>query len=427
MTMHSALPGAIPEDLESLLAAVYAVEMPTDLAALVDRRVKRAVRDWRPRTSEGWRLTRPRWWRLALVPVLAAVMTAALLMATSASGGPAAFYSFGGGYAWQHAEQLGLTKTVDGYRITLERAYADANQMMLAFTVVDAQNRGWSQVDVGSMSVADSSGGNWTMTGGASDPVNVTSAATIRWFEHASGPAEPGRRAFTVTVSSVSVRNQEDGPPPSDLTWDPWHPVAVNATFSFELTVGGGPPATGGGGPPATGGGGPPATGGGGPPATAMVGGCSPATVGVAPQPTVGGGPQATVGGGPQATVGGGSPPMPHVWSESHGVTLTLESIVTSPSQVRLELRLAGAPSGGLNWTPIVDCVSHNGQNLDVATGTSRIGSSLTTVYTSVGVEDPTGDWTVWVSQLMGDGTEAANQGQDVRYDGNWTLHFSMP
>lgn len=413
MTMHSAVSGAVPEDLETLLTAAYAVEMPADLGALVDRRVKRAVRDWRPRTAESWRLPRPRWGRVALVPVLAAVLTAALLMTASASGGPSAFYNFVGGYAWQHAEIVGLTKTVDGYQITLERAYADANQLMLAFTVVDAENRGWSEVDVGRMSVADSSGAEWTMTGGASDPVNVTSAATISWFVSPAGPAALGRRPFSVTVSSVSVRNQEDGPPPSDLTWSPWNLVAVNATFSFDLTVGGGSPATAAG---AT-----PATAGGGPQATALVGGCSPATVGVASSATVSAGPQAT------ATVGGGSPAMPHVSSESRGVTLTLESVVAAPSTVRLELRLAGAPSGGLNWTPIVECVSHNGHNLDVSMQMSGIGSSLTTVYTAVGVEDPSGDWTVWVNQLMGDGIDASNQGQDVRLPGNWTLHFSMP
>ena len=414
MTMHRALPGGIPEDLESLLAAAYAVELPTDLGALVDRRIRRAVGHWRPQPSARWRLARPRGRRMAAIPILVAVLTAAVLLTTSASGGPAAVYNSYGGYAWQHAEILGLTKTVDGYRITLERAYADANQMMLAVTVVDTQNRGWSQVDLGGLTVADSAGGEWAMATGITDPVAITYAATIRWFEYGlAGPAALGRRPFSVTVSSVLVRAHEDGPAASDLSLDPWHPVAVNATFAFELTVGGGSPTSAGVVPQATASGGPQAT--------ALVGGCSPATVGVAPQATVGGGPQATV------TVAGGSPAMPHVWSESNGVTFTLESIVPSPSQVRLELRLAGAPSGGLWWTPIVDCVSHDGHNLDVGMQTSQIGSPLTTVYTSAGVEDPTGDWTVWVSQLMGHGTEAGDQGKDVRYDGNWTLHFSMP
>jgi hypothetical protein len=91
---------------------------------------------------------------------------------------------------------------------------------------------------------------------------------------------------------------------------------------------------------------------------------------------------------------------------------------------------MAGTPSGGTSgtsWTPIVLYVSHAGHNLDVEMQTSQIGSSVTTVYTSEGVEDPTGAWTVTINQLRGDGTQAGNQGQDVRYDGNWTLQFTMP
>ena len=418
MTMHRALPDGIPEDLESLLAAAYAVEIPADLGALVDRRIRKAVRHWGPRPSARWRLAPPLRWRLTAIPILAAFLAAGALLTTSASGGPAAVYDSYGGYAWQHAEVLGLTKTVAGYRITLERAYADANQMMLAITVMDTQNRGWSQVDIGSLSVADSAGGDWTEVTGIGDPVNITSAATISWFEYGSaGPAALGRRPFAVTVSSVSVRDQEDGSPASDPSGVPWRLVAVNATFSFELTVGGSPATAGGS----------PATVGGGPQATALVGGCSPATVGGSPHALVGGSPQATQGAGSQAMAAGGSPAMPHVWSESNGVTLTLESIVSSPSQIRLELRMAGAPAGGAYWSPIVDCVSHNGHSLDVAMQSSDIGSSLTTAYTAVGVGDPTGDWTVWVSQLMGEGTGADNQGKDVRYLGNWTLRFSMP
>jgi hypothetical protein len=418
VTMVRVLPRGIPDDLESLLAAAYTAEMPADLGAMIDNRVRRAVHHWRPQASGRSRLAPPRRWRLTSIPILAAFLAAAALLTTSASGGPAAVYNSYGGYAWQHAEVLGLTKTVDGYRITLERAYADANQMMLAITVMDTQNRGWSQVDIGSLSVADSAGGDWTEVTGIGDPVTITSAATISWFEYGpAGPAALGRRPFAVTVSSVSVRDQEDGPSANDPSWVPWRLVAVNATFSFDLTVGGSPTTVGGGSS---------ATVGGVPRPTVLVGGCSPSVVGASPQATEGGSPPAT-GGAPQATVGGGSPAMPHVWSESNGVTLTLESIVSAPSQVRLDLRMAGAPAGGINWTPIVDCVSHNGHNLDVAMQTSNLGSQLTTAYTAVGVEDPTGDWTVWVSQLMGDGTGADNQGKDVRYDGNWTLHFSMP
>ncbi len=55
MTMHRALFGGSPEDLEALLAAAYAVEIPADLGARLDRRVGTAASNWRPQTSVGWR------------------------------------------------------------------------------------------------------------------------------------------------------------------------------------------------------------------------------------------------------------------------------------------------------------------------------------------------------------------------------------
>ncbi|MGA3057828.1 MAG: DUF4179 domain-containing protein [Candidatus Limnocylindrales bacterium] len=352
--MHRSLTAGMPEDLESLLVEAYAAEIPADLAATLEKRAA-AVTPWHPQTPRFPRLALPRLSLtrrrgLAIVPVLVAILLgAAVLMSTSASGGPAAFYEAEGGYMWDHAQVLGLTKTVDGYQITLERAYADANRMMVGVTVVDTQNR-WSLVNLGGVSVVDSVGGEWMSSGGSSDPVSTTTTPSISEFEYTPGLAPPGRREFSVTVSSISV----DPPSP------PAQQVAVNATFSFELTVGGGSQAT------------------------------------------------------------------PLVSSESNGVTITLERIITSPSAVRLELRLAGAPSSGDSWMPNV-YVSHAGQSLDGLMSTTAIGGSLTTVYTA-GVQDPTGDWAVTASELIGSApTEGSPWEHEVRFQGNWTLHFSMP
>jgi hypothetical protein len=288
--MHKAIPGGVPEDLESLLATAYAVEIPADLGARLDRRVRRAVRHWRPQTSARWRLVRPRARRLALIPILLAlipVVLTVLLVTASAGGGPREFYICEGGYEWQHAEQLGLSKTVDGYKITLEWAYADANRMLLGVTVVDTRDRGWRQVDAGGVSVSDGSDGKWTWSEGLTGVATATRAASIFWFDYEPGLAAPGRRGFSVTVSSVSVRDQQYTPPPNDPAWNPWHDVAVNATFSFDLTV------------------------------------------------------------------GGGSQIAPGVTAESNGITVTLDRIVVSPSTVRIELKMAGLASADA-WTPLV-------------------------------------------------------------------------
>ena len=51
--------------------------------------------------------------------------------------------------SWDRGQVLGLAQTRDGYRVTLERAYADAGTVMLAVSVVDTEGRGHSQVGRG--------------------------------------------------------------------------------------------------------------------------------------------------------------------------------------------------------------------------------------------------------------------------------------
>jgi hypothetical protein len=242
--MDEYLAGGIGEDLEFLLARAYAVDIPADLGARLDGRVSRAVGHWRPLTSTSARLIRPSGRRLVLIPVLVLVLLAAVVVTVIGNGGTAASYESQGGYTWEHAEQLGLSQTVNGYKLTLERAYADANQMMVAITVVDTQNRGWHQVDVRGVSVSDGSEGEWSMNTGFSDPVSVTSTATLFLFDYSPGVAAAGRRAFKVTVSSVSVDNPVSGLSGAGPGWDPWHDVAVNVSFAFDLTVVGGSEAT---------------------------------------------------------------------------------------------------------------------------------------------------------------------------------------
>ena len=44
--------------------------------------------------------------------------------------------------AWDLATVVGESQTVDGYKVTIERAYADPNLLMLAISVSDLENRG---------------------------------------------------------------------------------------------------------------------------------------------------------------------------------------------------------------------------------------------------------------------------------------------
>ena len=373
MKMHD-VPGTVStEALESHLADAYAVDIPPHLAARLEQRVSAAIQLLRPSSSADPRPANHRRRRLALIPVLLAVV----MVTAAAAGGVLHFYDEAGGLAWQRAEHLGLIKTVDGYRLTLERVYADANRMLVGVTVVDEQNRGWSQVAVEQVTVTDSAGGGWQTGMGASSPEDASVAANLFWLEAAPGPAAPGRRAFSVSIPAVSVRDQttppateggpgfEDGTSPApvggDGTWWPWHEVKVDASFSFDLTVGGGSQAT------------------------------------------------------------------PHAVAESHGVTISLDRIVTSPSDIKLDLRMAGLPPSGDGWAPIVS-VRHAGQDLGVAGVTgSRDGGFATTAWTSHGVDNASGDWIVTVTEVVGDQIVDGVVHKQIRLQGPWVLTFTMP
>ena len=174
--------------------------------------------------------------RLALLAAgMAAVLaivggaTASLLMVHGSFGGDA--YQ----YAWKHATMLGLAKTDQGYTVILEAAYADASQMILAVSVVDAQNRGWSGLDASSADArfTDGTGPAWAMTQGASVPASTGAANTI-WLD-ASAPPSPGVHSVTVTVPAIRYRDPEPVG-----AGDPWHEVLGSWTFTFDLPIAGG-------------------------------------------------------------------------------------------------------------------------------------------------------------------------------------------
>ncbi len=168
-----------------------------------------------------------------------ALLAAVLAIVGGATTSLLSLYGFFGGdayqYAWKHATMLGLHQTDQGYAVTLEAAYADAAQMLLAVSVVDTQNRGWSQLDASSADArfTNGSGPVWSMTHGGSAPASMGAANTV-WLD-ASAPPVPGVHSVTVTVPAIRYRD-----PDPVGSGDPWHEVLGSWTFTFDLPVGGG-------------------------------------------------------------------------------------------------------------------------------------------------------------------------------------------
>jgi hypothetical protein len=223
--------------LDASLTALFAVDVPANVLDALDDRIRRGLQTWNP--GRG-RLTRLRPGRRAGV---LAILAAALAIG-GANGSLRALYTFLAGpfdLPWHRGVELNLSQTVDGYRVTLERAYADATRLALAISVVDERRRpGITQLQAFSTVVTDSSG-EYGGIGAVSTPDGAFAAVNVAWKTPAALPLPSGPRAFHVVLPFIRVRDDSTPPPNADdVGWDPWHPVAGPWTFDFEMTVDGG-------------------------------------------------------------------------------------------------------------------------------------------------------------------------------------------
>ena len=214
----------VMDEFETFVAGTLGAEPPAGDLHRIDARVRSALerppRRWPFGMSAG---------RLALAFGAMAILAGATVNILSL------YSSFGGDayqYAWNHATKLAVGQVHDGYRVTLEAAYADSAQLMLAITAIDTENRGWSGVEAASADVqlVGADGPSYVMTGGGSTPASMGSANTV-WLDAVAPPA-PGDHSFVVTVPAIRYRDAV-----VSGSSDPWHEVAGPWTFTIEVPV----------------------------------------------------------------------------------------------------------------------------------------------------------------------------------------------
>jgi hypothetical protein len=323
--------------LETRLADALAFEPSPTALRRIDERVRASVARGPSR--------RPSSRRFALGLAVAASALVLVAATTTLLGLYASIPGDAYRLAWDRGQVLGLSETRDGYRVTLERAYADAGTVMLAVSVVDTEGRGHSQVGAGQIGIA-SAAGEVPTAFGMSFPQDEQAAANVWWFSP-SMPLASGSLPVTVTVGAVSVRDDATPPPTDDGRWNPWHEVSGPWTFAFDLAVGGG--------------------------------------VGVEPDVEA-------------VTV--------------DGITLDLESIVVSPTVARATFSIDGLADD----VALVGTIRHEGRVLEHGGGI--VAAGYRTLTSGTGVDDPTGDWVVTVTELVG---------MTDRPAGPWTFRFSVP
>ena len=232
-------------EFEAALGAALAVEPDPTVAEALHERVARLITvGSRPRVERpGLRAMISSRSRSLSGRQRAGLLLAGILILGGAGRGLLGMYEGmvgpAGGWrtAWDRAEVIGASQTVDGYQVTIERAYADPSQLMLAISVRDTENRGWSQVAALGAHVVDKTGRTWEQAVGTSSPDGSSLAANLAWFSAPAGIG-PGVQTFHVTVSSVSVRDVSSPPADAnDLSWNPWHAVPGTWAFDIELNV----------------------------------------------------------------------------------------------------------------------------------------------------------------------------------------------
>jgi hypothetical protein len=231
-------PDLISRDrLEADLLQLFAVQPSAAVVDRLDERMERTLREWRPQAAGRSRLRPGR--RAGIIGLLAAA-----LVVGGATGSLQGLYLLLAGpfdLPWHRGVELNLSQVVDGYRVTIDRAYADSTRLALAISVVDELRRdGTTQLMAMSTIVTDASG-EYSGLGATSSPDGPFAAANVVWKVPAALPLPAGPRQFHVVIPHIEVRDDSTPPPDADDSgWNPWHSYSGPWTFDVELTVDGG-------------------------------------------------------------------------------------------------------------------------------------------------------------------------------------------
>ncbi len=326
---------AASDRLEAGLIDLFAIEPSPGVLDRLDERIERGLLVWNPGAVRRSRLRPGR--RAGLIGLLAATFAVG-----GATGSLQGLYMFIAGpfdLPWHRGVELNLSQVVDGYRVTIDRAYADSTRLALAISVVDEREReGTTQIEAFSTIVTDEDGEYSSGGGAVSRPDGRFAAVNVAWKQPAVLPLPAGPRQLHVVLPFIRVHDGSTPPPDADADadaneWDPWRRVAGPWTFDFELTVDGGTTVT-------------------------------PAAV-----------------------------------AEVDGVRVSVPRLIAASGIVRVELRIDGSlPPGG--WSPVGEARLGDRVLRFVFGGAEPDGTIW--VVTDGGVDDASGEWTVTINELVG-------------------------
>lgn len=234
------IPDMTRTPLDTALEDLLAFEPRADLLTGLDERLSQASVALDPASPAVRRRARSPRRRTVLGLLAAAVVLAG-------AGGALGLYEglgpdIGFGLQLDRSVEVGATELRDGYRVTIDRAYLDAERLMLAIRVTDELER----PDIGQLmamyAVVTDQDGEWQGADGAyGRPIGQWSAANVLWRLPPVAPLPAGSRRLHVVVPHIFVRDLTASPPVDESEdWNPFRQVDGPWTFDIELAVDGG-------------------------------------------------------------------------------------------------------------------------------------------------------------------------------------------
>jgi hypothetical protein len=120
-------------------------------------------------------------------------------------------------------------------------------------------------------------------------------------------------------------------------------------------------------------------------------------------------------------TIAPGTRLTPGVAATAKGTSATLDSILISPTTVRLNMKYDGQPTSGSPWTAIAT-VLHDGKPLESGYSTSGPLIDGELITTGSGADSASGSWVIRIDELVSEGP-----GGQTRLQGPWVISFVAP
>ncbi len=275
-------------------------------------------------------------------------------------------------------QELDLTQTIDGVTVTLQRAYADTNQIVVGYTIKSSDGQ---RYDAYQATLTDAAGTVFSQTVGMgvtghSDLLNVN--------------LPPGEGAMVVSFDAMPIQ----GTP-----WVVQLRLAIKAEKFVLHTPAPQPPAM----RP-------------GPSPNSNVGIVQPESIG----PIIG-----------PFTLDFSIPFIPgrvvqvQQTVEKSGIAVRLERVVVTPSETRAILCLKTPSGEPMHWTPVVGLAAMGkSSHADAISGGSEIGESGCYRYSVFfSYYDQPGEWTLTVKEVV----DLTQPGKQTRLSGPWVFRFHVP